>query len=294
MLARPLFDWRLRNRTLQLGTETKVMGIVNVTPDSFSDGGQFATPQAAIDHALRLLDEGAHLLDLGAESTRPNARPVTPEEEQSRLLPVVFGLLKLSPHALLSVDTYHAETAKKAVEAGAEIVNDVSGLLWDAEMALTCAALGCGVILMHTRGSPRDWGAQPAIPRADVLPTVLTGLRHSLHLAQAAGIPGPQIVLDPGFGFGKRGDENYTLLAHLADLHQLNLPFLSGASRKGFLGATLAPFHGNKSAAVEDRLIATQAANVASVLGGAHILRVHDVRAARESAAIADAILHYA
>jgi dihydropteroate synthase len=314
--SRPPFDWRLRTRTLPLGRHTVLMGILNLTPDSFSDGGHFFTPQQppqrAVDRALLLLDQGADILDLGGESTRPNATPVSPDEEQSRVLPTLEAILQHRPDAILSIDTYHAATARRAVEAGAEIVNDVSGLTWDAgghagapNMAATCTQLHCGAILMHTRGRPQQWPTLPALPKADILPLVLAGLRHSLALARTAGIATDQIVLDPGFGFGKMGTENYTLLAHLSELHQLGHPLLSGISRKGFLAKTLAhlydekkqdqkdssPSHAPADIPMEARLHATQAANVASILAGAHILRVHDIPATRESAAIADAVL---
>lgn len=297
---RPAFDWRLRTRTLPLGRRTCIMGILNVTPDSFSDGGHFFSPATALDQALRMLDEGAHILDLGGESTRPTSTPITPEEEQSRVLPVLDAILRHRPTAILSIDTYHASTAHRAIEAGAEIVNDVSGLLWDTSgeagasaMASTIAQLQCGAVLMHTHSRPEDWPTLPPLPPEEILPLVLTGLRHSLDLAHTAGIATSQIVLDPGFGFGKLGAENYTLLAHLADLHQLGLPILSGISRKGFLSKTIAPLYETPTHPIspEARALATQAANVASILAGAHILRVHDVRATRDSAAIADAIL---
>jgi dihydropteroate synthase len=177
------------------------------------------------------------------------------------------------------------------VEAGAEIVNDVSGFTWDAEMAATCAGLGCGVVLMHTRGRPEEWKALPPIPPLARMPVVLTGLRDSIFAARRAGVASDRIVIDPGFGFGKMGDENYTILALLHQMQQFGLPVLSGASRKGFLGRTLAGFYGGKLAPADARGNATTAANVASVLAGAHILRVHDVRAAVEAAAVADAIL---
>ena len=152
--VRPHFDWRLRTRILALGPRTLIMGILNATPDSFSDGGQFLDPRAALTHALQMLDDGADILDLGGESTRPNSTPVTPAEEQSRVLPILRAILAARPNAILSIDTYHAETARLAIEAGAEIVNDVSGFLWDDAMAATCAVLKCGAILMHTRGRP--------------------------------------------------------------------------------------------------------------------------------------------
>jgi dihydropteroate synthase len=296
---RPAFDWRLRTRTLPLGHRTAIMGILNVTPDSFSDGGRFFSPTTALDQALRMLDEGADLLDLGGESTRPTSTPILPEEEQSRVLPVIDAILHHRPDAILSIDTYHATTARCAIEAGAEIVNDVSGCLWDPTMASAIADLHCGAVLMHTRGRPEDWPTLEPLAPTEILLLVLAGLGRSLDLAHAAGIAPDQIVLDPGFGFGKLGTENYTLLAHLADFHQLRLPILSGISRKGFLTRTIAALDPPTADPVQPipaaaRATATQAANVASILAGAHILRVHDVRATRESAAIADAILVHA
>jgi dihydropteroate synthase len=299
--TRPSFDWHLRTRTLALGQRTVIMGILNVTPDSFSDGGLFYSPEHAPERALaqaiKLLDEGADILDIGGESTRPNATPLTPGEEQSRILPVIKSILQQRPATILSIDTFHASTARHAIEAGAEIVNDVSGHLWDPEMSTTCAQLGCGTILMHTRGRPPDWPTLPPLAPDEVLPLILTELAQRLEAATTASIPRNKIVLDPGFGFGKRLDENYPLLAHLDQLRQFNLPILAGASRKGFLAHTLT-LHPSLSIllnggtpSMEDRLQATTAANVAAILAGAHIIRTHDVRPTVEAAAIADRIL---
>jgi dihydropteroate synthase len=277
------------------------MGILNVTPDSFSDGGHFYSPEnataRAVAHAMQMLDEGAQILDIGGESTRPNATPLTPEEEQARILPVIESILQQRPETIVSVDTFHSSTAQLAVEAGAEIVNDVSGHLWDPSMSTTCAALGCGAILMHTRGRPQEWRNLPPLAPDQVLPLVLDELAGRLETALAVGIPRDKIVLDPGLGFGKRLDENYPILARLEQLQQLNLPVLIGASRKGFLGHTLAQNNPSSLAAhpttppTDARLHATIAANVAAILAGAHILRVHDVRPAAEAAAIADRIV---
>ena len=287
------FHWQLRSRVLPLGRKTLLMGILNVTPDSFSDGNDFFTPQAAHDQGLRLLDEGADLLDIGGESTRPNATPVDTDEEQQRVLPIIGSILKARPRTIISVDTYHASTARAAVEAGAEIVNDVSGLLWDPAMAEVIAQTKAGAVLMHTRGAPRLWSTLPPIPHEDVLPLVVSGLAHSLHLAEQAGIARERLVLDPGFGFGKLGDENFTLLAHLADLRQFALPVLAGVSRKRFLTAhlTATPALSADFELQDARVYATAAANTAAILGGAHILRVHDVPAARAAVAVADALL---
>jgi dihydropteroate synthase len=300
-VTRPRFGWHLRSRTLALGQRTLIMGILNVTPDSFSDGGHFYSPQHAPERALAqaitMLDEGADILDIGGESTRPNATPLTPEEEQSRILPVVQSILKQKPEAILSIDTFHAGTARSAIEAGAEIVNDVSGHLWDPAMSTTCAELHCATILMHTRGRPQDWPTLPPLAPDEVLPLVLAELADRIKGATAAGIPRDKIVLDPGFGFGKRLDENYPLLAHFDQLHRFHLPLLAGISRKGFLAHTLtqhpslAVLLNGATPSMEDRLHATTAANVTAILAGAHILRTHDVRPAAEAAAIADGIL---
>jgi dihydropteroate synthase len=289
-VSRPHYDWRLRTRTLALGPRTLIMGILNVTPDSFSDGGLFYSPEHAPDRALAqaiaMLDSGADILDLGGESTRPNATAISPDEEQSRVLPVLEAILKHRQHTVLSIDSFHAATAQRAIDVGAEIVNDVSGHIWDPAMSATCATLQCGAILMHARGTPQTWATLPPLAAEEILPLVLNGLIQSIAAATAAGLPREHIVLDPGFSFGKLGRENFTLLAHLAQLRSLKLPILAGLSRKGFLTRDLPqPI----SPAARDA--ATLAANTAAILAGAHILRVHDVQAARDAAAIADAIL---
>jgi len=275
LVRRPHFDWRTRTRTLSLGQQTLVMGILNITPDSFSDGGHFYSPEHALDR----------------ESTRPNAIPLTADEEQARVLPVIEAILVQKPETILSIDTHHASTAVCAVEAGVEIVNDVSGHLWDAAMTKNCAQLGCGTVLMHTRGRPQDWATQTPLSSDDILPLILAGLSERIEAATAAGIARNRIVLDPGFGFGKRLDENYPLLAHFDQLQQLNLPILAGVSRKGFLAQALAPLYEETLPPPEGRLHATTAANVAAILNGAHIVRTHEVLPAVEAAAIADRIL---
>jgi dihydropteroate synthase len=285
--------WHTPARPVTLGERTLIMGILNLTPDSFSDGGQFANAHAAIEHGARLLAEGAGILDLGAESTRPGAQPLDPAEEMRRLLPVLTQLRRRHPRALLSIDTYHAETAAAAVAAGADIVNDVSGGLWDPSLLAVCAKARCGLILTHTRGRPQQWSSLPPLAPEHVVPLVLEGLRERLHAALSAGIPAECLVLDPGFGFGKALDENYSLLAGLSQLHQLHRPILAGVSRKGFLRRTIQPIASpepaTQTAALED---ATTSANVAAILAGAHILRVHNVTHARRAAAVADRILH--
>ena len=282
---RPRYEWRLRTRTLALGERTLLMGIVNVTPDSFSDGGQFLPVEKAVAHALAMLDAGADVLDFGGESTRPDATPITADEEQARVLPVLREVLRVRAEAVVSVDTYHAATALAAINAGAEIINDVSGLMWDAGMAAAVAEHRPGLVMMHTRGKPREWTSLPALVSGSVVPMVLNGLRGSMAVAEAAGVDRASVLLDPGFGFGKRGAENMELHAGLAALQELGRPLLVGTSRKRFLTAPLG------SPTDTDRQHATTASNTAAILAGAHLLRVHDVVAARAAAAVADGIL---
>ena len=290
-------QWRLRTRTLELGRRTLVMGVVNITPDSFSDGGLFFSPEAAVAHGLKLIEEGADILDLGAESTRPGSRAgsanaaVSVDEEQARLLPVVEGILKRLPRAVVSVDTYKAATARAALATGAEIVNDVSGFTWDPAITEVCAEFHAGVVLSHTRGRPEEWRAQPQLEPDALLATVREGLATSLAAAERAGIPSDATVLDPGYGFGKRFGENYTLLARQSELLELGRPLLAGLSRKSFLGHMLSPLFGGEPAPIADRENATLAAMTAAILHGASIVRVHAVRPAVEAARIADAIL---
>jgi len=295
---RPSYIWRLRTRPMGLGERTRLMAIINITPDSFSGDGTLragmplaAGQKFALAAAVEAADNGADIIDLGAESTRPESQPLTPDEEQARLLPVLEALLRERPEAIVSVDTYHAATARACAKAGAEIINDVSGLTWDDSMASAIASTGCGLVLMHTRDRPSEWATQPRLTPDEVLPTVFAGLMQQLTLAEAAGIPDEKIVADPGFGFGKRGAENWSLLAGLSRLHELGLPLLAGVSRKGFLGDAVSQLHRPGLEKSEARRVASVSAGVAAILAGAHILRVHDLQAAREAAAVADAIL---
>jgi dihydropteroate synthase len=290
-MKRPSYTWRLRARELQLGSRTLVMGILNVTPDSFSDGGKFFSREQAVAQGLKMLEEGADLLDVGGESTRPGT-PVAESgipaaEELRRILPVIEDILRRRPGALLSVDTYKAETARAAVAAGCEIVNDVSALRWDEQMPATVAGLNCGVILMHTRGRPQEW--RNLSPSADIVAEVKTELRQYAQAAVRQGVSRERIMLDVGFGFGKKFDQNYPLLAGLDQLHELGFPLLAGTSRKSFIGRTLA--RDGKDAPPDQRLHGSLAAVTASVLKGAHVVRVHDVKAAMEAVRIADEVL---
>ncbi|HEX3091097.1 MAG TPA: dihydropteroate synthase [Candidatus Angelobacter sp.] len=292
-MERPSFSWRLRTRTLELGPRTLVMGILNVTPDSFSDGGKFLARDRAVAHALKMLDDGADLLDIGGESTRPGT-PVVESgipaaEELRRIMPVIEDVLRERPGAILSVDTYKAEVARAAVNAGCEIVNDVSALRWDDEMAATVIALACGVVLMHTRGRPQEWRDLP--PSADIVAEVKADLRDYAQSALAQGIAKDQIMLDVGIGFGKKFEQNYPLLAGLDQLQDLGFPLLVGTSRKSFIGRTLAV--DGKDAPPGQRLHGSLAAMTASLLKGAHVVRVHDVKAAVEAVKIADEVLRF-
>lgn len=289
--------WQLRTRALEVGPRTLIMGVVNITPDSFSDGGFFQDPESAIARCMQCLEEGADLLDVGGESTRPGSHAggdvpaVSADQEQARLLPVLEGILKAAPNAIVSVDTYKAATARAAIKTGAEVINDVSGLTWDADMAEACAENDAGVVLMHTRGRPEEWRTQQQLAPAAVLAMVRDGLAASVALAHHAGVKADAIVLDPGYGFGKRFGENFSLLKRQGNLLSLGRPLLAGISRKSFLGHTLAPLHGGSPAPVRARENASLAAMVAAILNGASIVRVHTVRPAVEAARIADAIL---
>ena len=285
---RAVFEWSLGTRTLELGKRTLIMGIVNVTPDSFSDGGVYLDSEKATEHAIGLLNEGADIIDIGGESTRPGAKAaVSAEEELRRVLPVISTIKKQRPDAVISIDTYKASVARAAVAAGAEIVNDVSGLRWDPLMARAIAELKCGAIVMHMRGRPEEWRTLP--PPGDIVLQVKRELREWAEAAVVVGVRREKIALDPGFGFGKNFEQNYPLLARFQEFQSLGLPLLAGTSRKSLIGRMLAK--DGKDAAPADRLYGNLAAQTALILKGAHILRTHDVKPAVEAARVADAIL---
>lgn len=301
---RSVFHWNLGSRSLELGQRTLIMGVVNVTPDSFFDGGKFLDRDKAVAQALRLLEQGADIIDIGGESTRPGARidsgreqgstpniagapPVTAEEELRRVIPVISELKKKNSTALISIDTYKAAVAREAAQAGAEIVNDVSGFVWDPAMAETLAGLNCGAVLMHMRGRPEQW--RQLSPADDIVLLVKRELKARAEKAVLAGVERERIVLDPGFGFGKNFEENYPLISRLEDVGSLGFPLLVGVSRKSFIGKTLGG--GERKAPPGERLYGTLAAQTALLLKGAHILRTHDVKASLEAARVADAIL---
>lgn len=296
---RAIFQWNVGSRVLELGRRTLIMGIVNITPDSFSDGGLYLDREKAVARAEQLIVDGASIIDVGGESTRPGAgvtasgsaarvrTAVSEEEERKRVLPVIRELKRRRPETVVSVDTYKASVARAAVEAGAEVVNDISGFRWDPKMARTLAELKVGAVLMHTRGRPEEWRSLP--PIGDPVLLVKRELRQWAEAATLAGVKRDRLVLDPGFGFGKNFEENYQLLARFGDLQQTGFPLLAGVSRKSFIGRTLARDH--KDAPVAERLYGTLAAEAALILKGAHILRTHDVRVAAEAARVADAIV---
>jgi dihydropteroate synthase len=306
---RPVFEWSLGSRSMQLGKRTLVMGVVNVTPDSFSDGGAHFDRDGAIEHGLQLLKEGADILDVGGESTRPGAqvltsgettagnaglagnqhlerRPVSEEEELDRVVPVIAALKLEHPQVLISVDTYKSNVARAAVEAGAEIVNDVSGFRWDPRMVRILASLKCGAVLMHMRGRPEAW--RSLAPLSDAMTLVKRELRDWVDVALMAGVKRERIVLDPGFGFGKSFQENYPLLKRFDELHELRYPLLAGVSRKSFIGRALA--RNGEDAPVAERIYGTLGAETALILKGAHIIRTHDVRACADAVRLADLV----
>ena len=291
---RAIFQWNVGSRVLELGRRTLIMGVVNVTPDSFSDGGLYIDAEKAVVRAEQLLDDGATIIDVGGESTRPGVSTselISEEEERRRVLPVIRDLKRRRPDAVVSVDTYKASVARAAVELGAEVVNDVSGFRWDpdSKMAKTVAELKVGAVLMHTRGRPEQWRSLP--PIGDPVLMVKRELLQWAESATLAGIKRDHLVLDPGFGFGKRFEENYPLLAHFAELQKMGFPLLAGVSRKSFIGRMLARDGKDKDAEVGERLYGTLAAETGLILKGAHIIRTHDVRFALEAARVADAMV---
>lgn len=287
MTRRKIFRLAWKRGTLVLGRKTLVMGVLNVTPDSFSDGGKFLDVKRAVDCALRMQRYGADIIDIGAESTRPSSKEICAAEELARLLPVLEALrakLKIP----VSIDTQKAAVAEIAIGAGAAIINDVSGLRHDPGLAEVAARHRVPLILMHMRGTPHTMQTMPFAK--NVMKDVVNGLKKSVAVARRAGVAENKIVVDPGIGFGKSFKQNYEILANLQELAKLGYPLLVGTSRKGFLGRTLAK--GGKPAPAEERIWGTAATVTASILGGAHIVRVHDVAEMAQIARVADALLN--
>jgi dihydropteroate synthase len=301
-MERRNFIWNLGKRALILGPRTLIMGVVNVTPDSFSDGGRYFDPERAIEHGLRLIEEGADILDIGGESTRPGAAvapaagesnvsegatPVSAAEEMRRVLPVIGQIRRVKPTTVISIDTYKAEVAKAALAAGAEIVNDVSAFRWDSRMASTVADAGCGAVMMHMRGRPEEWRHLQRV--SDIVGLVSTELANWAAGAIQNGVGRESIVLDPGFGFGKTFEANYPLLARFEELQQLGFPLLAGTSKKSFIGRVLS--RDGQDAPLNDRIFGTIASETLAIAKGAHIIRTHEVKASVDAARLADAIL---
>ncbi len=277
-MSRKRFEWRLRDRTLQLGDRTLIMAVLNVTPDSFSDGGKYLDPDRAFARAVELEDEGADLIDIGAESTKPGSTRVSEAEELRRLIPVLKRL-KNKINIPISVDTYKASVAEKALEYGVEAINDPSGLTFDADLARKTAAANAGLILNHMRGTPETWAKLP--PLKNVIRTIAAELDASAHRAIRAGLDRRRLVIDPGIGFGKRKEQNAEILAELGGLAPLEFPILVGASRKHWLA----------KGSTNETEFASAAAVTAAILNGAHIVRVHDVKAMKAAVDVADEIL---
>lgn len=265
--------WRANGVELRASPLPLLMGIVNVTPDSFSDGGSWFDQQRAIAQALQLAADGADILDIGGESTRPGAEPVSLADELQRVIPVIAAVRERCT-VPISIDTYKAEVAREALQAGATIVNDISGLTFDPQMIDVCAASDCGMVCMHIQGTPQTMQADPRY--GDVVAELVGFFRESLRLLTARGIAAERIVIDPGIGFGKTAAHNLEILSHIAAFQSLGRPVLIGHSRKGFLKKIL-------NRAVDERLYGTVGVAIAAAMQGADILRIHDVAAVRDS-----------
>jgi dihydropteroate synthase len=270
--------WKLKHRELVLGDRTLLMGILNVTPDSFSDGGKYLEPDRAFAHALELEEQGADIIDIGAESTKPGSVRISAAQEMQRLVPVLKRL-KGRLGVPISVDTYKAEVAERAIELGAEIINDPSGLTFEPQLARVASQHDAGLVLNHMRGRPETWAKLGPLP--DPMTSIGRDLDATISRARLAGVDRSRLIIDPGIGFGKRGEQNYVILSRIGELAGLELPIMAGPSRKSFLP------HDNP----DQTRFATAAAVVACVLGGAHIVRVHDVKEMRAAADVGDEIL---
>jgi dihydropteroate synthase len=280
----PIHQWKLARRSLPYGERTLVMGVLNITPDSFSDGGKFFSPESAVAHALEMIAAGADIIDIGGESTRPGFAFVSEAEELHRVIPVIKRLAT-EASIPISVDTTKSSVARAALAAGAEIVNDISALRFDPAIADEVLKAGAGLVLMHSRGTPKTMQQLP--PVEDIMGEVIRGLCESIAVAEQRGVSRDSIAIDPGIGFGKTAAQNVELIAHLDQLARgfTGFPILIGTSRKSFLGKLL------DNAPADQRLHGTIASIAASVLKGAHIVRVHDVKAAVEAVRVVDAVM---
>jgi dihydropteroate synthase len=315
MTLRPIFELVVNRRKVRLGERTLIMGVLNVTPDSFSDGGRYLTADRAIEHGLEMVSQGANWIDVGGESTKPGSRPIAAAEELRRVLPVIWGLRKRLGPLPISIDTTKAEVAEEAVRAGASIINDVSGLRFDPRLAKVARTHRTPLILTHLRGRPETMQQMPFA--RSIWRALYDSLKRSIRRALARGVHPSQLIIDPGMGFGKSRRQNFEILAHLERLQRFRLPILMGTSRKSFVQAVVAgerlqPSRSGKRQAshwpltgglggglappcwspqAAPLLLGDAAAVAASILGGAHIVRVHDVAAILPAVQIADAIL---
>jgi len=282
----PIRQWKLARRSLPYGVRTLVMGVLNITPDSFSDGGKFYAPERAVEHALKMIAEGADMLDVGGESTRPGSAFISEVEELQRVLPII-KMLAAETSVPISVDTTKSAVARAALEAGAEIINDISALRFDPAIADEVAKAKAGLVLMHSRGTPKTMQQLP--PVADIAGEVIGGLRESIAIAQQRGVASESIAIDPGIGFGKTAEQNVELIAKLDQLAVAfaTFPIMIGTSRKSFIGKLL------DNAPADQRLHGTIASIAASVLRGAHIVRVHDVKPVVDAVRVAEAIRRF-
>jgi dihydropteroate synthase len=280
--GRRSFVLRCRSGDLQLGERTLIMGVLNITPDSFSDGGVFFEPHKAIEHGLRMAEEGADIIDVGGESSRPGSDPVPLDEELKRVLPVIEELAS-QLEIPISVDTYKSQVAERAIEAGAQMVNDISGLCFDPQMPAVAARYDTPLIIMHIKGSPKTMQQDPSYK--DLMGEIIDYLREGIAKAEQGGVDPHQVIVDPGIGFGKRMQDNLVIISRLSELNCLGRPLLIGTSRKSFIGAVL-------GAEVHQRGIGTMSSVAVSVLKGAHIVRVHDVAPIKQTVDMVDAIIN--
>ncbi len=279
-ISKTIFTLRFRNKRFIMGEKTLLMGVLNVTPDSFSDGGLFLDKEKAVEHGLRLVEEGADILDIGGESTRPGSKPLPMEEELRRVIPVIESIAK-KVDTPISIDTYKAKVAEMAIQAGAQMVNDISGLNFDPGLASVVAKEDVPIVLMHIRGRPETM--QKDVHYISLFSEIIKYLRESIKMAESHGIDPEQIVIDPGIGFGKNLQDNLMIIKNLSEFRVLGKPIMLGTSRKTFIGKIL-------NADVQDRLEGTLASIAIGVINGANIIRAHDVLQAKKAILVADAI----
>lgn len=279
---RKKYTVKLNNRELQLGDKTLIMGILNVTPDSFSDGGKYADAKYAVKHGLEMIEQGADIIDIGGESTRPGSTPVAEEEELGRVIPVIEGIRKESDIPI-SIDTYKAKVAMESIFAGADMINDISGCRFDPEMASVATNANIPVTIMHIKGTPRNMQENPTYD--DIIKEIKQYLAESIDFLKKAGVHEGQILIDPGIGFGKSTEDNLTIMNRLDEFASLGHPILVGVSRKSVIGNIL-------ELPIEERIFGTAAAVTANIMKGSHVVRVHDVAEMRQVVKMADAIVN--